>query len=53
MSADLFALHSSHPGAACCCPTLHMVSILALGRWMHFPAVVDDFGSLVIVGGPL
>ena len=53
MSADLFAIHCPHPSAGAGCPTLHMVAILALGFWLYLPAVVDDFGDLVIVGGPL
>jgi hypothetical protein len=39
--------------------TSHMVAVCVCGvsadanRWMYLPAVVDDFGDLVIVGGPL
>ena len=53
MSTNFFAVHCPHPRPETGCNTRHMVAVYVLGRWSYFSAVVDDFGSLVIVGGPL
>lgn len=59
MSDAFTIVTSTHACKSAELQTSHMVAVCVRGvsidgnRWIYLPAVVDDFGNLVIVGGPL